>query len=250
MSQVQAKDEWICEDCNRKAAQRRQEAHRDPQEKDRTPIPRSSAEQAPPPAQPQPQTSQKPNSRPESRNQSHREQDGDVVMHAADQGDRKPQDADAGSEASDDEHARGGGSGVPRKINVRRVLSESQSPKPTGEPRHGGPDAREAPPDAHSEPSSARAPPVALPADGARGSEPPDQARSTTSSSPRKKGWKGYALVPVPDSNEAAVRSEHAAQVVTTPGGTRRTRSGKTFAEDGVSASDGMSERQQSMETN
>jgi len=56
----------------------------------------------------------------------------------------------------------------------------------------------------------------------------------------------------VPDANEATLRSEHAAQVVTTPGGTRRTRSGKTFAEDGVSASDGMSasERQQSMETN
>lgn len=255
LNQVRPKDEWICEDCNRKAAQRRQEAHRDGpppplKEKDRTPIPRSSVEQAPPPAPAQSQAPQQPNpsSRPESRDQSHREQDGDVVMRPADQGDRKPRDAEAASDASDDEHVRAGASGVPRKINVRRVLSESQSPKPTAEPRQGGPDAREAPPDARSEPPSARAPPVPLPGDSVRRSEPPDQESST----PRKKGWKGYALVPVPDANEATLRSEHAAQVVITPGGTRRTRSGKTFAEDGVSASDGMSasERQQSTETN
>ncbi|KAG8689332.1 hypothetical protein FRC09_012467, partial [Ceratobasidium sp. 395] len=135
---------------------------------------------------------------------------------------------------------RSGGSGVPRKINVRRVLSESQSPKPTGD----------GPADAQSEPPSARTPSVPLPGEGVRRSEPPDQNRSVTGSPQRKKGWKGYALVPVQDTNESTLRSEHAAQVVTTPGGTRRTtRSGKTYlAEDGVSVSG--SERQQSMETN
>ncbi|KAG9126426.1 Inhibitor of growth protein 3 [Ceratobasidium sp. 392] len=235
VNQIQAKDEWFCEDCSRKTAQRRQEAHRDgphPQEKDRTPALRTDQSPLQAPAQPP----SKETSRPDSRDQNGREQDEDVDMQPAE---HAGGDADAASNASDTEPIRAGGSSVPRKINVRRVLSESQSPKPTGE----------GPADARSEPPSARTPSVPLPGEGVRRSEPPDQNRSTTGSPQRKKGWKGYALVPVPDANESTLRSEHAAQVVTTPGGTRRTRSGKTYlAEDGVSASG--SERQQSMETN
>ncbi|QRV91404.1 ADP-ribose diphosphatase [Ceratobasidium sp. AG-Ba] len=142
----------------------------------------------------------------------------------------RPVEAD-GASGSDTEPVRSGASSVPRKINVRRVLSESQSPKPAGE----------AATDGQSEPSSVRAPPAPLP-DEARGSEPPEQNRSIGSPA-RKKGWKGYALIPVP-GDEGSTRSGHTAEVVTTPGGTRRTRSGKAYiADDGVSASG--SERQQ-----
>ncbi|KAG9101681.1 hypothetical protein FS749_004490 [Ceratobasidium sp. UAMH 11750] len=240
VNQVQAKDEWLCEDCNRKTAQRRQEAHRDgplPPEKDRATAPRPPAEQTP--LQAPAQLLSKETSRPGSRNQSKHEQDEDVDMHPADQDGRPAGETDAVSNASDAEPVRSGGSSVPRKINVRRVLSESQSPKPTGE----------APADDQSEPPSVRTPPASLPGESVRRSEPLDHNRSTTGSPQRKKGWKGYALVPVPDGDGSTLRSEYAAQVVTTPGGTRRTRSGKTYlAEDGVSASG--SERQQSMETN
>ncbi|QRV76565.1 ADP-ribose diphosphatase [Ceratobasidium sp. AG-Ba] len=225
VNQVQAQDEWLCEDCNRKTAQRRQEAHRDgpAQEKDRTPAPRPSTE-TPPLASKEPQAEQ-----------NKREQDEDVDMQSAER-ESRPVEAD-GASGSDTEPVRSGASSVPRKINVRRVLSESQSPKPAGE----------AATDGQSEPSSVRAPPAPLP-DEARGSEPPEQNRSVGSPA-RKKGWKGYALIPVPDGDEGSTRSGHTAEVVTTPGGTRRTRSGKAYiADDGVSASG--SERQQSMETN
>ncbi|QRW05468.1 ADP-ribose diphosphatase [Ceratobasidium sp. AG-Ba] len=225
VNQVQAQDEWLCESCNRKTAQRRQEAHRDgpAQEKDRTPAPRPSTE-TPPLASKEPQAEQ-----------SKREQDEDVDMQSAER-ESRPVEAD-GASGSDTEPVRSGASSVPRKINVRRVLSESQSPKPAGEAAIDG----------QSEPSSVRAPPAPLP-DEARGSEPPEQNRSIGSPA-RKKGWKGYALIPVPDGDEGSTRSGHTAEVVTTPGGTRRTRSGKAYiADDGVSASG--SERQQSMETN
>lgn len=222
--QAKAKQEWICEDCNRKTAQRRQEAHRDGplvavQEKERASNPRTpepSSSQNPPP---------KANSRPESRNQSRREDD-DVVMRPAESGHRQTAgNNDAASHASDEEPARGGG----RKPQGRRVVSESQSPQAPQDTQREGADAQPEP--------SARAPPVSD--DNARQSEPPDQAKS--SGTPKKKGWKGYALV----AAEGAPQSD----VVTTPGGTRRTRSGKTFfLEDGRSASDG--DRQQSMETN
>lgn len=223
--QAKAKQDWICEDCNRKTAQRRQEAHRDGplavQEKERTSNPRTpepSSSQNPPPP--------KGNSRPESRNQSRRD-DEDVVMRPAESGHRQPAgNNDATSNASDEEPVRGGA----RKTQGRRVVSESQSPQAPQDAQREGADAQ-------PEPSSARAPPASD--DNTRQSEPPDQAKS--SGTPKKKGWKGYALV----AAEGAGQSE----VVTTPGGTRRTRSGKAFfLEDGVSASDG--ERQQSMETN
>ncbi|KAF8593362.1 hypothetical protein BDV93DRAFT_612256 [Ceratobasidium sp. AG-I] len=249
-SQIQPKDEWICEDCHRKAAQRRKDAHRDgpplPQEKDRTLIPQTSAKQIPPPAQPHSQAIQQPNlsSRPEIRNQSHPEQDGDVEMYTTDQEDRKLHDADAGSETSDNESVQTGGSGVSRRINVQRVLSESQTPKPTGELRRGGPDARETLPVPRLGPLSMRVPADVFPTYGAQWSEAPEQASPGLG----KKGWKGYALVPIPDTDDATLQSGHTAQVVTTPGGTRHTRSGETFAGDGVPTSDGASERQQGVE--
>lgn len=242
--QAKAKEEWICEDCNRKTAQRRQEAHRDGplaavKDKGRTSIP--TPEPGTRPNQPQ----SKANSRPEDRDQSRREQDDDVVMHPAESNARETRQPagnnDGVSNVSEEEPVRGG----PRKAHGRRVLSESQSPTVGQDPQREKAGASASTVDAQSEPSSARAPPASLPDDNARRSEPPDQNKS--SGTPRKKGWKGYALVPASDAAEGA--AEQAAQAVTTPGGTRRTRSGKAFfLKDDVSASG--SERQQSMETN
>jgi hypothetical protein len=226
VNQVQALGEWLCEDCSRKTAQRRQEAHRDGpvQEKDRA-APRRPSAETPPQGTKELQSEQK-----------KRDQQEDVDMQPAER-DARPVEADGASNGSDTEPVRSTGSSVPRKINVRRVLSESQSPKPAGEAQA----------EAQSEPPSARPGSTSLP-DDVRESEPPDQNRSTGSPA-RKRGWKGYALVPVPDGDEGSARSGHTAEVVTTPGGTRRTRSGKAYiADEGVSASG--SERQHSMETN
>ncbi|CAE6433193.1 hypothetical protein ACGC1H_001543 [Rhizoctonia solani] len=231
-SATKAKEEWICEDCNRKNAQRRQEAHRDgplasAKEKDlpttgQTPEPGSSTNQA--------QT--RANARPESRTQNRREPDEDVVMRPAESSNREPRRTDPNG--SDEEPTRGGA----RQSQARRVLSESQSPiVEQGDPR----DVPAATADARSEST-----PAPNADDNARQSESPDPQGGGT---PKKKGWKGYALVPVPDGAEGTLQREHTPQTVTTPGGSRRTRSGKTFPPDGdAAASDG--ERQQSMETN
>ncbi|CEL57921.1 hypothetical protein RSOLAG1IB_02666 [Rhizoctonia solani AG-1 IB] len=232
-SAAKAKEEWICEDCNRKNAQRRQEAHRDGplsavQDKDRAPILRT-----PEPGMSANQTQNKASTRPGTRDPSRREQDEDVVMRATDSSKREQRGNDPS--ASDEESSRGGA----RKLQTRRVLSESQSPAvDQGDQR----DVPATATDARSETTPA---PVAD--DSTRQSEPPDQAKA--GGTPKKKGWKGYALVPVPDGAEGSPQREYTPQTVTTPGGSRRTRSGKSFfPEDGVSASDG--ERQQSMETN
>ncbi|CAE6493894.1 unnamed protein product [Rhizoctonia solani] len=225
-SAAKAKDEWICEDCNRKNAQRRQEAHRDgplapSQDKERPPTTR--------PSEPANQTQSKPSARPESQNQSRRERDEDVDMRPAESSNREPRGNDPN--ASDEESARGGA----RKPQSRRVLSEPQSPVV----EQGAPTTTT---DARSEVT-----PTPTADDNTRQSESPDQAKA--GDTPKKKGWKGYALVPVADGAEGTPQRENTPQTVTTPGGSRRTRSGKAFFfGDGVSTSDG--ERQQSMETN
>ncbi|KAJ1311228.1 hypothetical protein OPQ81_009728 [Rhizoctonia solani] len=227
------KEQWICEDCNRKNAQRRQEAHRD------GPLVAHQDKERPPPARtPEPgtsanQTQIKANVQPESRNQDRHEQDEDVIMRPAESSNREPQGNDPNG--SDEEPTRGG----PRKSQVRRVLSESRSPVV----EQG--DQRDAPGTA----TDARSQSTPTPSmdDNARQSEAPDQGK--TGGTPKKKGWKGYALVPVPDGAEETPQRESTPQTVTTPGGSRRTRSGKAFfLEDGASASD--ADRQQSMETN
>ncbi|GAB1519112.1 hypothetical protein RhiTH_002178 [Rhizoctonia solani] len=231
---AKARDEWICEDCNRKNAQRRQEAHRDGplsavQDKDRAPALRT-----PEPGTSTHQAQNKTSTRPEGRDPSRREQDEDVVMRTTDSNTREQRGND--SNVSDDEPSRGGA----RKTQARRVLSEPQSSAVAqqGDQR----DAPTAATDARSETT-----PGPTTDDNTRQSESPDQAKA--GGTPKKKGWKGYALVPVPDGAEPAPQREYTPQAVTTPGGSRRTRSGKSFfPEDGVSASDG--ERQQSMETN
>ncbi|KAF8761853.1 hypothetical protein RHS01_00835 [Rhizoctonia solani] len=231
---AKARDEWICEDCNRKNAQRRQEAHRDGplsavQDKDRAPALRT-----PEPGTSTHQAQNKTSTRPEGRDPSRREQDEDVVMRTTDSNTREQRGND--SNVSDDEPSRGGA----RKTQARRVLSEPQSSAVAqqGDQR----DAPTAATDARSETT-----PGPTTDDNTRQSESPDQAKA--GGTPKKKGWKGYALVPVPDGAEPAPQREYTPQTVTTPGGSRRTRSGKSFfPEDGVSASDG--ERQQSMETN
>ncbi|KAG8691514.1 hypothetical protein FRC11_002410 [Ceratobasidium sp. 423] len=231
-SAAKTKEGWICEDCNRKNAQRRQEAHRDAplaasQEKERT-----STVRTPEPAAPANQPPSKAPARPEGQNQNRRDQDEDIVMRHAESSNREPR----GNEphGPDEEPVRGGA----RKLQVRRVLSESQSPVV----EQGDRDPPATATDARSEST-----PAPAADDNARQSEPPDQAKA--GGTPKKKGWKGYALVPVSDGAEGTPQREHTPQTVTTPGGSRRTRSGKAFfLEDGVSASDG--ERQQSMETN
>jgi hypothetical protein len=181
--QVKSKRGWTCEDCSRKTAQRRHEAHRDGpptgQEKGHT-----SNQGSPEPTQSQPQP-----------------KDQDVVMRTAELGNQP-----ATEDASDEEPVRGGA--VARK---RRVVSESQSQE-----------------DAKREGEAASA-------------ESADQSKPE--GTPKKKGWKGYALV-------ASDRGTPQPEVVTTPGGTRRTRSGKPFylEDNGSVASEG--ERQRSMETN
>ncbi|KAH7344788.1 hypothetical protein B0J17DRAFT_15281 [Rhizoctonia solani] len=229
-SATKAKDEWICEDCNRKNAQRRQEAHRD------GPLAASQDKERPPTTRPLEsanQTQGKASTRPESQNQSRREQDEDVDMRPAESSNREPRGNDPN--ASDEDPTRGDA----RKPQARRVLSESQSPVV----EQG--DQRDAP--ATTNEARLEVTPAPTAGDNTRQSEPSDQAKA--GDTPKKKGWKGYALVPVPDGAEGTPQRENTPQTVTTPGGSRRTRSGKAFfLEDGVSTSDG--ERQQSMETN